>query len=941
MSTRYNERFIDLMEKLNEIMLREGEQFRARAYSKAKETIMSISEDIIHPSQLKGKPGIGDTIFSKLSEFFERGTLDILEREKNNPINLFANIYGIGPKKANELVSLGITNIQQLRERQNECLNDTQKIGLYYYEQIQQRIPRSEIQEFEKVFKTMIPTLEIVGSYRRGALDSGDIDVIIKGDSRKYEQLVDVLVQKGIILEILSRGPSKTLVIARLFSVARRIDFLYTSENEFPFAILYFTGSKWFNTAMRQFALDKGYTFNEHGMYHIVDKKKGNKVNNIFRTEQDIFDFLGLTFKVPHERKDGRDVLTTPIGLINEFKTNGINVLEQYDENTLNTIIEFANNHYYNTTPIMTDNQYDIIKGYIARKYPKATILSKVGAKVSIKETKLPYPMPSLDKIKPDTDSLDIWIRKFPGNYTVTAKLDGVSGLYTTEHNTPQLFTRGDGEYGSDISHLIPYLRLPNVKNISIRGEFIISQQVFNDKYKHIYSNTRNMCSGVLLSKQINVDLLQDINFIPYEVLHPPMKPSDQLTYLQSIGPCVHFVIPRVITNNFLSTLLVELRQTHTYGIDGLVVKHDDIYPKSLTLPTHAFAFKMVLADQIAESIVVDVLWSPSKDGYLKPRVQIEPVKLCGVTIEFATGFNAAFIKNNNIGIGATIQIIRSGDVIPHIREVVTPAESPKMPNMQYTWNDTNVDIILVNANEDPIVKEKNITGFFKGIGVEGLGAGNVTRLISAGFDSIPQILRMNVNDFLTVEGFKEKMANKLFIGIQEKIKESTIIQLMASTNIFGRGFSEKKMETIIQELPNILNSNESNDIKIIKISSLKGFSSKSAETFVDKINEFVIFLKECNLEYKLTNIHTSFDNSLSDHPLTGKNIVLTGTRDKDIIDLLKHVRCTIASSVSQNTYLLVAKNKNDDTGKASEARKLNIPILSVEEFIQTYMSKN
>ena len=78
----------------------------------------------------------------------------------------------------------------------------------------------------------------------------------------------------------------------------------------------------------------------------------------------------------------------------------------------------------------------------------------------------------------------------------------------------------------------------------------------------------------------------------------------------------------------------------------------------------------MVLSDQIAEAKVVDVIWTPSKDGYLKPRVRIEPINLGGVTIEFATGFNGAFIKDNKIGIGATIEIIRSGDVIPHIKAV-------------------------------------------------------------------------------------------------------------------------------------------------------------------------------------------------------------------------------------------------------------------------------
>ena len=146
---RYNEEFIDLMEKLNSIMSKQGEPFRARAYQKAQETIMAYPDDIYTTSQLKGKPGIGSTIMDKLDEYVKTGTLRVLEREKTNPINILGDIYGVGPKKAQELVNAGVKTIDELRVRQNDLLNDIQKVGLKYYEQIQERIPRSEIEEFK------------------------------------------------------------------------------------------------------------------------------------------------------------------------------------------------------------------------------------------------------------------------------------------------------------------------------------------------------------------------------------------------------------------------------------------------------------------------------------------------------------------------------------------------------------------------------------------------------------------------------------------------------------------------------------------------------------------------------------------------------------------------------------------------------------------------
>ena len=247
---------------------------------------------------------------------------------------------------------------------------------------------------------------------------------------------------------------------------------------------------------------------------------------------------------------------------------------------------------------------------------------------------------------------------------------------------------------------------------------------MFEQKYKSTFANPRNMVAGIINHKTIN-DSVVDLHFIAYEVIIPELKPSEQLNYLGTINvERVLYEVSNSISNEMLSNLLVEWRKSYIYEIDGVIVTDDKIYPRKSGNPEHAFAFKMVLSDQIAEAKVVDVLWTPSKDGYLKPRVQIEPINLGGVTIEFATGFNGAFIKDNNIGIGTTIELIRSGDVIPHIKSVTVPADEPKMPNVPYKWNDSHVDIMLENASDDPTVKEKNITGFFRGIGVEGLSSG-------------------------------------------------------------------------------------------------------------------------------------------------------------------------------------------------------------------------
>ena len=449
------------------------------------------------------------------------------------------------------------------------------------------------------------------------------------------------------------------------------------------------------------------------------------------------------------------------------------------------------------------------------------------------------------------------------------------------------------------------------------------------------------MVAGIVNLKHIS-QAIKDVDFVAYEVISPEISPSIQMDFLDNIkSNRILYKITSLLTNELLSDTLKEWRKTYKYEIDGVIVSDDNIYPRKSGNPEHAFAFKMVLSDQIAEAKVVDVIWTPSKDGYLKPRVQIEPIKLGGVTIEFATGFNAAFIKENNIGIGTIIELIRSGDVIPYIQSVVVPAEVPKMPIVPYIWNDTHVDIMLENASEDPTVIEKNITGFFRGIGVERLSSGNIIRLINAGFGSVPEIIAMSEEDFLNIGGFKDKMANKIYTGIQEKLNEASIITLMAASNIFGRGFSEKRMELVLAEIPNILTSQDSVQDKIEQVSLIKGMATKTAEAFVCKIDEFKEFLSKCGLEYKLQM--SKFGNCKEEnlenlHTLTGKTIVLSGTRDKTIIEFLKEINANNGSNISKNTFLVVAKDISDETGKIKEAKKLNIPIMSVSHFIDTYL---
>jgi DNA ligase (NAD+) len=991
LSNNQKNSLIILLDNLQRIMLKNGDKFRASAYQKACTSFQLHINDISTVASIEKIPNIGASIYKKIVEYLQNGTLSILENDVNDPTNIFVKIYGVGPKKAKELVNDGINNLDDLKLCSKDVLNDIQQIGLKYYDDILKRIPREEINIYNELFVMAKNTLnntnnfkyEIVGSYRRGHDTSGDIDVIITSSLEEFNEFLDKLIEKKIIIEVLSRGNTKSLVITKLNtqSIARRVDFLHTNETQYPFAILYFTGSKLFNTGMRQQALNMGYTLNEHGMSHIINNKKGDPVTQTIKTEKDIFDFLNMEYKTPNERLDNNSIvlknnlivtpmskkttlkkrnkkiiklsLKTPKIIVENLRQKGVSFLYTLSENELNnTIIEAKHTYYNNMVPIMTDNEYDIFVEFMNEQFPNNIETKKIGAPIEMDrvKVKMPYFMPSMDKIKPDTGELEKWMKKYQGEYLISEKLDGVSGLYTTCGGQPQLYKHGDGKEGLDLSNLIKYFNLPPVTNACLRGEFVISKSIFLEKYSDKFANARNLVAGILNRKHMD-DRINDVDFVIYEVIEPSLKPFEQVKLLERFNTKYNTKIfssfnisdTKLLTNTFLSNKLIDWRQKNIYDIDGLIVTHNEIYERTNKNPKHSFAFKMILNDSIFETIVKDVLWKPSKDGYLKPRVQIEPVFIDGVKIEYATGNNAAFIISNKIGVGALVEIIRSGDVIPKIQRVVVPATTFKGPSSEYKydWNETCIDFILTNKHENIDVIEKNIGMFFNTLKIDGLNKGTISSLVSAGYDSIKKILKLNINDYLKLDGFQIKKATKIYTNICNKIESADLCTIMVASNMLGRGIGKETISSILKEYSNVLIDNLPIENKKEKLLQINGISLKTANLFLSNITLFLQFLEDLELTYKLEEYNNSINNNKNNnennHILADKTIVITGKRDNDLIDKIKKFGTKITTSVSKNTFVLIVDTYELKNNKTEKADELNIDIMTNNEFKQKY----
>lgn len=315
---------IGALETMRKKEVAEKQFFKARAYANVIKQVKGVTHPIKSMDDLKSLTGIGDGIRKKLEEIINTGRLKAADNAAAHHdfhiMETLLKIHGIGPVKARQLVDEhGIKSIEDLKKRQGELLNDKQQMGLKYWEDFVQRIPRSEMDKHADHIRKTIASIdakyivELSGSYRRGEKDSGDIDVLITHPNESidhdvnFSKIIDVFVKDKYVVDTFAKGPKKCLAVCRAkrHKAFRRIDFMMTHKNEFPFALLYFTGSGPFNVEMRNIALEKGYSLSEYGLKCLSGPREGNFVSAGFTKEADIFDFLDLPYIPPEQRQAG------------------------------------------------------------------------------------------------------------------------------------------------------------------------------------------------------------------------------------------------------------------------------------------------------------------------------------------------------------------------------------------------------------------------------------------------------------------------------------------------------------------------------------------------------------------------------------------------------------------------------------------------------------
>jgi NAD-dependent DNA ligase len=607
-------------------------------------------------------------------------------------------------------------------------------------------------------------------------------------------------------------------------------------------------------------------------------------------------------------------------------------------------LLECLSKAYYNGDALVSDNVYDIVRDVLEDRDSSNPALDKVGAPISGEnKVKLPYPMRSLDKIKTDAETMAKRIGKHKGKVVISDKLDGISALLHNGDEGVKLYTRGDGREGQDITHLLSSLvkksvlkQLPD--GATIRGELIMSDHDFKH-FSSEFKNPRNLVAGLANSKTMDSkrkEILRYVHFVPYLVFNPLLRPTKQMNMLLEWGfePVWYTVVDSSkVTVDYLSELLTKRKERCSYTIDGLVVVLDLVEaPVKVGNPLHSFAFKNMLAQEMAESEVLDVLWKMSKDGYLKPVILVKQVSLSGVDIDKATAFNAKWIYDNRIGPGARVKLIRSGDVIPYIVDVTKQAKRPKMPPGEWKWGESGTDAIGTGAKWKKELAIAQNVFFSETLSIKGLKEGVLSKLYDAGFKTIKSILLAKISDFEQVDRMGKQSAKNLRLALNQAIKRLTWERIMVASQCFGRGFGITRIRAALRTYPDVLSWKYKTEKIVKKMLLVDGFAEKTASQFAKGLKQFHTYMVDMRkILPKLAKPAAPKTGGI----FSDTKIVFTGFRDKDLQEWVESEGGSIAGSVSSKTDLVVYRGESQS--KVVKAQELGIKMLTYDEFIKKY----
>ena len=629
----------------------------------------------------------------------------------------------------------------------------------------------------------------------------------------------------------------------------------------------------------------------------------------------------------------------------------------------------YATEYYTSDNPSVSDSEYDRLYRELVEletAYPDQVLADspthRVGGKVldGFEKYSHQYPLYSLQDAfsREELEAFDARVRKEVAHptYICELKIDGLSISLTYEKGILVAgATRGDGSVGENITENLKRVKdipltLPEELDITVRGECYMPRASFDqvnqarqENGEPEFANPRNAAAGTLRQLDTAVVAKRNLATFLYQEASPSTRDSQEkvLKHLEQLG----FVVnpKRILAENideiwdFIQEVGQE-RDNLPYDIDGVVIKVNDLASQeelgfTVKAPKWAVAYKFPAEEKEAQLLSVD--WTVGRTGVVTPTANLTPVQLAGTTVSRATLHNVDYIAEKDIRKDDTVIVYKAGDIIPAVLRVVEskriseekldiPTNCPSCNSGLLHFED-EVALRCINPRCPAQIMEglihfasrdaMNITGLGPSI-VEKLFAGNLVK-------DVADIYRLKEEDFLLLEGVKEKSAAKLYQAIQAS-KENSAEKLLFGLGI--RHVGSKASQLLLQHFHSIENLAQADPEEVASIESLGGVIAKSLQTYFETEGSEILLreLKEAgvNLDYKGQTV-------VADAALSGLTVVLTGKLERlkrsEAKSKLESLGAKVTGSVSKKTDLVVAGA--DAGSKLQKAQELGIEV--------------
>ncbi|VKO43214.1 DNA ligase [Streptococcus pneumoniae] len=629
----------------------------------------------------------------------------------------------------------------------------------------------------------------------------------------------------------------------------------------------------------------------------------------------------------------------------------------------------YATEYYTSDNPSVSDSEYDRLYRELVEletAYPEQVLADspthRVGGKVldGFEKYSHQYPLYSLQDAfsHEELDAFDARVRKEVAHptYICELKIDGLSISLTYEKGILVAgVTRGDGSIGENITENLKRVKdipltLPEELDITVRGECYMPRasfdqvnQVRQENGEPEFANPRNAAAGTLRQLDTAVVAKRNLATFLYQEASPSTRDSQEkgLKYLEQLG----FVVnpKRILAENideiwnFIQEVGQE-RENLPYDIDGVVIKVNDLASQeelgfTVKAPKWAVAYKFPAEEKEAQLLSVD--WTVGRTGVVTPTANLTPVQLAGTTVSRATLHNVDYIAEKDIRKDDTVIVYKAGDIIPAVLRVVEskrvseekldiPTNCPSC-NSDLLHFEDEVALRCINPRCPAQIMEGLIHFASRdAMNITGLGPSIVEKLFAANLvKDVADIYRLQEEDFLLLEGVKEKSAAKLYQAIQAS-KENSAEKLLFGLGI--RHVGSKASQLLLQYFHSIENLYQADSEEVASIESLGGVIAKSLQTYFATEGSEILLreLKETgvNLDYKGQTV-------VADAALSGLTVVLTGKLERlkrsEAKSKLESLGAKVTGSVSKKTDLVVVGA--DAGSKLQKAQELGIQV--------------